>query len=401
MDKITKEQNEVLTQVGKGTPMGELLRRYWWPVGISADLQQRPTLIRILGEDLVLFRDGQGRAGLLEPVCSHRRANLCLGNIAKEGLRCRYHGWLYDIHGKVLHTPGEPPGSKFHETISHLSYPAQEMGGLVFAYLGPNPAPLLPRFDFIAGEGEHFANITGFANCNWLQCVENGMDPLHVSFTHQGGFSDLHDEPDMRFETTEWGIVHKAWRLRPKEGLYNYREHHLLMPGISAGGSNTRRLEGAAGTPPTSARWSVPVDDTHTMNVRVAYKPADNPGRYTQSPIDIGWMPIPIEPYREYKVAPHQPKLGYEIPAVVSTEDAIVMDSMPKIADRERENLLPVGDNGMRQLRALYWRALETVQAGGDPPATIRDEAKNQVIAVPSYERLISADEYKRMRAAA
>lgn len=401
MDKLSEEQNQRLTQVGKGTPMGELLRRYWWPVGISADLQDRPTLVRILGEDLVLFRDGMGRVGLLEPVCSHRRANLCIGNIDKQGLRCRYHGWLYDINGKVLHTPGEPAGSKFHETISHLSYPAQELGGLVFAYLGPKPAPLLPRFDFIAGDGEHFANITGFANCNWLQCVENGIDPLHVSFTHQGGFSDLHDEPDMRFEQTEWGIVHKAWRLRPKEGMYNYREHHLLMPGISAGGSNTRRLQGASGTPPTSARWSVPVDDTHTMNVRVAYKAADNPGRYTQSPIDIGWMPIPIEPYREYKTSPLQPKLGYEIPAVVSTEDAIVMDSMPKISDRDKETLLPVSDNGMRQLRAMYWQALETVQAGGDPPATIRDEAKNKVISVPSYERLISAEEYQRMTQAA
>jgi len=112
-------------------------------------------------------------------------------------------------------------------------------------------------------------------------------------------------------------------------------------------------------------------------------------------------MPIPIEPYREYKVAPLNPKLGYELPAVVSTEDAIVMDSMPKIADREKENLLPVGDNGMRQLRAMYWQALQTVRAGGDPPATIRDEAKNQIILVPSYERLISAEEYKRMTQAA
>jgi 5,5'-dehydrodivanillate O-demethylase len=397
METLTEDQNRILTQVGKATPMGELLRRYWWPVGISADLQDRPTLVRILGEDLVLFRDGGGRVGLLEPICSHRRANLCIGNIDKLGLRCRYHGWLYDIHGKVLHTPGEPAESKFHETIIHLSYPAQELGGLVFAYLGPKPAPLLPRFDFIAGEGEHYANITGFANCNWLQCVENGMDPLHVSFTHQGGFRDLHDEPDMCFEETEWGIVHKAWRFRPEQGMYNYREHHLLMPGISAGGSNNRRLEGGSGTPPTSARWSVPIDDTHTMNVRVAYKPADNPGRYTQPPIDIGWLPIPIEPYREYKTSPQSPKIGYEIPAVVSTEDAIVMDSMPRISDREKEHLLPVGDSGMRRLRYMYWQALKTVQAGGDPPATLRDAVKNQVIIVPSYERLISKKEYQGM----
>ena len=401
MERMTKEQNETMTRVGPGTPMGDLLRRYWWPVGVSKDLQGKPTLIRILGEDLVLFRDGMGRVGLLEPICAHRRANLCLGNIDSQGLRCRYHGWLYDINGKVLHTPGEPSGSKFHETISHLSYPAQELGGLVFAYLGPKPAPLLPRFDFIAGEGEHYANIVGFANCNWLQCVENGMDPLHVSFTHQGGFADLQDEPEMKFEHTEWGIVHKAWRFLPKNGMYNYREHHLLMPGISAGGSGGRRMEGAGGTPPTGARWSVPIDDTHTMNVRVAYKPADNPGRYSKSPIDVAWQPIKIEPFKEYKESPNSPRLGYDLPAVVTTEDAIVMDSMPAISDRERENLLPVGDEGMRLLRALYWQALEAVRTGGDPPATIRDEAKNRLIKIPCYERMLTPEDYKKMAQAA
>ena len=113
MYRTTKEENEILTQVGRGTPMGELLRRYWWPVGISADLKDKPTFIRLLGEDLVLFRDGKGRPGVLGALCSHRRANLCLGNVEEKGIRCRYHGWLYDTDGNVLDWRGglgEAPG---------------------------------------------------------------------------------------------------------------------------------------------------------------------------------------------------------------------------------------------------------------------------------------------------
>jgi 5,5'-dehydrodivanillate O-demethylase len=394
---MTRDENEILTRVGPGTPMGETLRRYWWPVGITADLKDNPTFIRVLGEDLVLFRDGQGRPGVLGAQCSHRRANLCLGSIEEEGLRCRYHGWVYDREGRVLETPGEPPDSTFKDGIRHLAYPAQELGGLVFVYLGPQPAPLLPRFDFLAGEGEHYAMITGFASCNWLQCVENGIDPLHVSFTHGESWTDLNDEPDMGFEETAWGIVHKAIRPTDRDGLYNYREHHVLMPGISGGGSSQRNLEGAAGTPPTSHRWSVPIDDTHTMMVRAAYKPADNPGRWNAPPVIAAWQPIPIEPFREYKES-DTPTLGYRMRRAIAAEDAAIMDSIGPISDRENENLLTVGDIGMHWLRTMYLRAVEDVQAGRDPKGVIRDPAKNIVIPIPAYEREITAAEREAMR---
>ncbi len=396
---MTKEENEILTRVGPGTPMGELLRRYWWPVGISADLKDKPSFIRLLCEDLVLFRDRKGRPGVLGALCSHRRANLCLGSTEERGLRCRYHGWVYDINGNVLETPGEPPESKLKESVQHLSYPAEELGGLVFTYLGPQPASLLPRFDFVAGEGEHYGRVTGFANCNWLQCVENGMDPLHVSYTHMGGFADLHAEPNMRFEDTEWGLVHKAFRPGPKEGTYNYREHHLIMPSMSVGGSAQRSLEGASGTPPTSVRWSVPIDDSHTMMIRATFKPADNKGKFKGDFLPAGWKPIRIEPYKEYKES-DSPTLGYTILPVVSTEDAAVMDSLPPITDRQNEHLLPVGDVGMNQLRNMYLGAVETVKSGHDPKGTLRDMAKNQLIPITAYERLISAEEYRQMQAA-
>ena len=239
---MTREENETLTRVGAGTPMGDLLRRYWWPVGMSADAKDKPTFVRLLGEDFVLFRDGEGRPGVLGAYCSHRRANLCLGDVEAAGLRCRYHGWLYDVEGRVLQTPGEPAESGLTDSIRHPSYPVEELGGLVFTYLGPQPVPLLPRFDFLAGDGEHYAIIQGFANCNWLQCVENGLDPFHVSFLHGSGgsWSDLNAEPEMGFRETEYGLVYKSFRPTSKEGVYNYREHYLLMPGISSGGAGGR-----------------------------------------------------------------------------------------------------------------------------------------------------------------
>jgi 5,5'-dehydrodivanillate O-demethylase len=389
----TRAENERLTRVGRDTPVGKLLRRYWWPITRAADLESKPTFIRVLGEDLVLFRDGQGRPGALGALCSHRRANLCLGSTEARGLRCRYHGWLYDVEGTVLQTPGEPADSGLKERINHLAYPVEELGGLVFVYLGPRPAPLLPRFDFLAGEGERHVRILGFSSCNWLQCVENGMDPLHVGFTHGTVWSDLDVEPETGFEETEWGIVHKTVRPGPRPGTYNYREHHLLMPGISVGGSEQRYLKDSAGTPPSSARWSVPIDDTHTMILRVSYKPADNPGTYTRQPLQgEAWAPLSIEPYKEYKES-DTPTLGYTIPAVISTQDATLVDSLGPIVEREHENLLGDGDYGMRRLRTLYLQAVDTVAAGGDPPAVVRDAERNRLIMIPAYEMLISDEQ--------
>src|SRR6185312_1329823 len=136
---LTKEQNEALCRVGGGTPTGEMLRRYWWPVGIAADLRDRATFVRLLGEDLVLFRDGIGRPGLLAAHCSHRGANLCLGTVEHDGLRCRYHGWKYDADGQLLDAPGEPNAGRIAQRVRQPAYPVMEIAGMILAYLGPAP----------------------------------------------------------------------------------------------------------------------------------------------------------------------------------------------------------------------------------------------------------------------
>lgn len=393
MNMTTKEQNEILTRVGPGTPMGKLLRRYWWPVGFSDHLKDRPTFVRLLCEDLVLFRDGKGRPGLLGALCSHRRANLCLGYVEEKGLRCRYHGWLYDTQGKVLQTPGEPPQSKLKEGLHHLSYPVEELGGLVFTYLGPRPAPLLPRFHFLAAEGERDYVIQAFNNCNWLQCVENGMDPYHVSFLHGDVWSPMAVEPEkIMFEETDWGVFYKAIRVGRKEGEYNFRMHYIIMPGIASGGDNTVSSGGdnrdAGDFPPVTCRWSVPIDDTHTMNLRVRYKPPK------QRRFEVAQQ-LRIEPYREYKES-DAPVLGYQIPSAVFEEDATILDSLGPIVDRENENLSVI-DEGVALVREMYLKQIEVVKAGGDPKGVVRDVKKNQLIVIGGTYKWISADERARM----
>src|SRR5437016_14226039 len=150
---ITREESELLTRVGPATPMGQLLRRYWQPIVLSDELPPGgpPKPLKILGEDLVLFRDDQGRPGLLGLHCSHRGADLSYGRLEDGGLRCIYHGWLYDINGRCLEQPGEPAGSTFNEKIRHTAYACFERAGAIFAYLGPGDPPGFPNYEFLCG----------------------------------------------------------------------------------------------------------------------------------------------------------------------------------------------------------------------------------------------------------
>src|SRR5213083_896804 len=185
---LTEEENAKLTQVGPGTPGGELLRRYWHPIaGIHQVTEQAPTAhIRLLGEDLALFRDASGRVGLLADHCAHRGASLLYGRVEERGIACAYHGWLYDAHGTCLETPAEPADSKFHLTVRQRAYPVQKVVGLYWAYLGPLPAPALPRFDILVRrDGRRTLQLRGQVDCNYLQAMENSCDPAHLVILHQ------------------------------------------------------------------------------------------------------------------------------------------------------------------------------------------------------------------------
>src|SRR5579871_5831628 len=184
---LTKEQNERLTQVGKGTPGGEFLRRYWHPVAVAAELtpEKPKRRIRLLGEDLVLYRDENGHYGLVGEQCSHRGCSLYYGFVEDGGIRCPYHGWMYDRQGKILEMPFEPAESMLKHTLRHPAYLAMKVRGLIFSYMGPLSAPILPPCDVIVrDDGTHNIEVHAPLNCNWVQMFETNVDPTHNTFLH-------------------------------------------------------------------------------------------------------------------------------------------------------------------------------------------------------------------------
>ena len=182
---MTKEENDLLTQTGPGTPCGQLMRCYWQPVVLSEELSGGTARnVRLLGEDLVLFRDDKERPGLLEIHCSHRGADLSYGRVEDGGLRCIYHGWLYDICGRVLDQPSEPGGGKDRHLITHLAYPCQEASGVVFAYMGKGQPPVFPKLEFLSVPENQVHVEKRFHECNYLQGNEGNIDFYHLSFLH-------------------------------------------------------------------------------------------------------------------------------------------------------------------------------------------------------------------------
>ncbi len=185
---LTAEENERMTRVGPSTPMGELLRRYWYPIAASSQLSERGTRpIRLLGEDLVLYRDRQGNLGLVGDRCPHRRAGMVFGIPEDDGLRCAYHGWKYAADGRCIEQPyeqTEDPSGTFRDRISIKAYRVHERKGMIFAYMGPEPAPLFPNYDLFVWDGVMRDVGHGIVPCNWLQIMENSLDPVHVEWLH-------------------------------------------------------------------------------------------------------------------------------------------------------------------------------------------------------------------------
>src|SRR5436309_6220732 len=185
---LTKEENEFLTQVGPGTPGGELLRRYWLPIAAAQELtDESPTkFVRLLGEDLVHFRDKSGNVGLIQDHCVHRGASLLYGRVEERGIACADHGWLHDTKGNCLETPAEPADSKFYLTVKAKAYPVKKFIGMYWAYLGPLPAPEIPKIDvWVRKDGRRKIGMRPLLDCNWFQAMENSADSAHLQILHQ------------------------------------------------------------------------------------------------------------------------------------------------------------------------------------------------------------------------
>src|SRR5581483_757353 len=292
--------NQLLTQTGPGTPGGEFMRRYWQPVGVSADVKfgDPPRQIRILGEDLVLFREpsagsGQaGRVGLLGLHCSHRLTSLAYGRVEDGGIRCPFHGWLYDVDGACLETPAEPEGSTLKDHVRHPSYPCQELGGLIFAYMGPpEQKPLLPRYEVLVREDGTRKTDFYPINSNYLQNLEGAVDTIHAAYLHTDHWSQMKHrleslpKPRVEFEETEYGIWQRGYKASPgKNGptmgvIYTY----FFMP---AGFLRVQESNRGSGDVKKFQSWYVPVDDEHTLRFQAAFAPLGTHGEPWEWPTE-------------------------------------------------------------------------------------------------------------------
>ncbi|HZU88651.1 MAG TPA: aromatic ring-hydroxylating dioxygenase subunit alpha [Stellaceae bacterium] len=265
------DEDAELTHVGPDTPCGEYLRRFWQPICFSDELKDLPQRVKVLGEELVVFRNGRGEVGLLELHCPHRGTSLEFGLIDANGIRCCYHGWLFGVDGTILETPGEPAESTLKDRLFHGAYPTHEAHGIVFAYMGPpDRQPPFPIYDAFVQKGSRL--IPGqkyFYPCNWLQIMENTMDPAHTAFLHTIVSGAVFTEefgvlPEVEYVETPIGMIYVGTR-RVGDNIWA-RMVEAVLPNLQQvapiweDGKEERSFSG-----PMMSRWLVPVDDTHTM----------------------------------------------------------------------------------------------------------------------------------------
>ena len=400
---MSREQNEYLTRVGRGQPAGELLRRYWMPAALSDELHKdRPVIsLRLMGEDLVLFRNETGRLGLIQRHCPHRGADLCYGRLEGGGLRCVFHGWLFDAEGRCLETPAEPEGSRMHRQIRAISYPVNEVNGVIFAYLGPGNPPELPGLDCFRAPESHVFAFKGLWQCNWLQALEVGIDPAHASYLHRflededpkdsygKQFRDAaaeteipmtkllrdYTKPEIQVEKTDFGL--RLLTLRQLEtGKVHVRVTNQIFP--------------CAITIPMSrqiniTQWHVPIDDFNCYWYAMFTSFGDAVEKETmraqrlKEHILPDYVPIKNKHNRYHYDPEEQASRTYTGMGLdINVHDQWACESMGAIQDRTEEHL-GRSDIGIIQYRRLLRDMIERVNDGkdgeilmhgADPPAS-------------------------------
>ena len=368
---MDNETNQILSQVGAGTPMGELMRRYWHPIAAVAQLEDKPVMpVRLMGEDLVLYKDFSGNYGLVDRQCAHRRADLSYGFVENVGLRCNYHGWLYDHKGEAIERPFEDtarPEFRGKVQASVRAYRAAAKAGLVWAYMGPEPAPLVPNWEPFTWANGFVQIVFSEIPCNWFQCQENSIDPVHFEWMHENWSIRQKKGADapygpkhlkIEFDEFDWGMVYKRIRedTDEKHPLWTIGRVCLWPHALFTG---------------SHFEWRVPIDDHTTLSV--------------------GWffnrVPNDCEPYVQqripYWVSPiRDEKTGRWITSHTMNQDYVAWVGQGVIADRTREHL-GLSDRGIAMMRKRFLADIDIVKAGGDPKAVVRDEKTNQCLALP------------------
>ena len=372
---LSDEENRLLTQVGPGTAMGDLLRHYWMPVAAVAELDDNATKpVRLFGEDLVLYRDKAGAYGLLDRHCSHRRADLSYGWVEECGLRCHYHGWKYDEAGRCIDQPYEEmarPEAHYKDRITIKAYPVEAKAGLLWAYLGPQPAPLCPTWEPFTWENGFVQVVFSEVPCNWLQAQENSIDPVHFEWLHSNwalalrGARDGQKPPThlkIGFDEFEYGFVYR----RVMEGGSEQDElwtvgRTCLWPNCLFTGEHFE--------------WRVPIDDENTLSVGWFFNAVPAHKRpFKQERIPYWYSPI------------RDPQTGRWITSHVMNQDFVAWVGQGTFADRSQEHL-GESDRGVIMMRRRLLDDMKLIADGGEPKALVRDPELNKCVPLPIIGR--------------
>lgn len=404
---LSAEQNDLITRTGAGTPAGGLMRRYWQPAALVDELAgNRPVKpVRLFGEDLVIFKDEKGRYGLIDRRCPHRGTDLAYGRLENGGLRCAFHGWLFDVSGKCLETPAEPDDSNLCANIKQKSYPVVERNGILFAYLGPGEPPAFPHFDCFVAPASHTFAFKGMIDCNWLQSLEVGIDPVHTSFLHRF----FHDEdpsqaygklfrdtsrdsdmpmsrimreftrPRIEVEPTEFGFRLVTLR-QISEARMHVRVTNLMFPNAFVI-PMSREM--------TITQWHVPIDDEkhYWYAIFTSFGAPVDKDEMRRQRLALYRLPdyIPNKnKSNDYGFDPHEQEheTYTGMGADINVHDQWACESMGSIQDRTSEHL-GTSDKAISAYRKLLRQAIE--QTGkGEKPIMVLDPAHAASITGPA-----------------
>ena len=363
----SRSENELLTRIGPGTPMGTLMRQFWVPACLSSELAADgdPVRLMLLGEKLIAFRDSNGRVGILDHRCPHRCASLFFGRNEEGGLRCVYHGWKYDTAGNCLDMPNLPQDQDFRDKVKARAYRVAERGGLIYVYMGEREvAPPLPALEALVCPPEETQVSCRQRECNWVQALEGDIDPSHFSFLHTGSvdvadidpshterFSIITRAPRYQVQQTDWGLMYASHRPADPGNLY-YRYAHFALPFW------TMFPNGPLSDNILAQAW-VPMDDTHTMTFTALWKRKTPPLEFTKDGTRIPGvdrmcetLPNTADWFGRWRLTANQSN-DYLIDREaqrsdsytgiwgVAPQDAAVTESMGEISDRTRETLAP------------------------------------------------------------
>ncbi|MFM9967745.1 MAG: Rieske 2Fe-2S domain-containing protein [Burkholderiales bacterium] len=394
---LSNEDNQRLTRVGRGTPAGELFRRYWQPVLLCSEAPEpdgAPVRVRILGEDLIAYRDSSGRVGLVDAFCPHRRAPLFFGRNEENGIRCVYHGWKFTADGKCVDLPSEPPTSRMIDTITIKAYPTVERGGVVWAYLGPkDKMPSPPDFEWTRAPATHRHVSKTEEHCNYLQALEGGLDTSHSSFLHNNalkGSVDLRQRdkaPAITVEPTDYGYYYVSVRKAGADGNY-VRVYQYVMPAQQMRGA-INGTQGRAPIPKYDGHLWVPMDDETTMvynfmcgadegasfSVEYLEKTETYFGRGNDDLVP-GTFRLKKSPENDYLIDRQKQKTAtFTGITGLNTQDFALQEGMGPIVNRSQEHL-GTSDKAIVNMRRLLLEATQAVERGemprGADPVTSR-----------------------------